>query len=64
MIQPPTPGATKMKPFGLAIDDLGRAWVAGSRNSTLGVVGPDGDLLAVIPSVDAPARSNCGARWA
>jgi hypothetical protein len=53
VIQPPTPGATKMKPFGLAIDDLGRAWVAGSRNSTLGVVGPDGDLLAVVPSANA-----------
>ena len=51
VIQPPTPGATKMKPFGLAIDDLGRAWVSGSRNSTLAVLGPDGDLLEVIPSV-------------
>jgi hypothetical protein len=53
VIQPPTSGATEMKPFGLALDDLGRAWVSGSRNSTLGVLGPDGDLLAVVPSRDA-----------
>ena len=57
VFQPPTPGATKMKPFGLAIDDLGRAWVSGSRNSTLGVLGPDGDLLAVIPSTDAAGQT-------
>jgi sugar lactone lactonase YvrE len=57
VIQPPTSGATEMKPFGLAIDDLGRAWVSGSRNSTLGVVGPDGDLLAVIPSTNAAGET-------
>jgi sugar lactone lactonase YvrE len=40
---------TPAKPFGLAIDNRGRAWVAGNFNSTVAVIGPEGDLIEVIP---------------
>ncbi len=56
VIQAEKPGQTKMKPFGLAIDDQGRAWVAGTRNSTLAVIGPNGDLLEVIGAANREGR--------
>ena len=51
---PPPAGSTDplnppMKPFGIAIDHQGNAWVTGSRNDTLAVIGPDGKVLEVIP---------------
>lgn len=47
------PGDGPVKPFGIAIDHQGNAWVIGSFNSTLAVYGPAGDLLELIPTVDA-----------
>jgi hypothetical protein len=46
------PGEGPVKPFGIAIDHQGNAWVTGSFNSTLAVYGPAGDLLELIPTVD------------
>jgi hypothetical protein len=48
-ILPPDPSGALMKPFGIAIDQAGNAWVTGSLNSTLAVLGPAGDVLEVIP---------------
>jgi sugar lactone lactonase YvrE len=45
-----------MKPFGIAIDHQGNAWVTGSRNDTLAVIGPDGKVLEVIPPVGPGGR--------
>jgi DNA-binding beta-propeller fold protein YncE len=46
------PGVGPVKPFGVAIDHEGNAWVTGSFNSTLAVYGPAGDLIELIPTVD------------
>ncbi len=55
---PPIDGSTtKMKPFGLAIDDQGNAWTAGNFNSTLAVIGPDGHVIEVIPSQGPDGRT-------
>jgi hypothetical protein len=48
-----TDGTPVVKPFGIAIDDRGDAWVAGNSNSTLTVLGPKGDVIEVIPSQDS-----------
>ena len=47
---PPLAGATgQMKPFGIAIDQRGDAWVTGSFNSTLAVVGAEGRVEVIAP---------------
>jgi hypothetical protein len=46
-----------MKPFGIAIDHQGNAWVTGSRNSTQAVIGPDGKVIEVIPPVGPGGRT-------
>lgn len=56
-IQPPASATAKMKPFGVAIDHAGNAWMTGSFNSTLAVIAPDGDVLAVFPPEDANAKT-------
>ena len=48
-----TDGTPVVKPFGIAIDDRGDAWVTGNSNSTLTVLGPKGDVIEVIPSQDS-----------
>jgi hypothetical protein len=40
------------KPFGIAIDPRGNAWVTGTLNSTMAVYGPKGKLLQLIPSMN------------
>jgi hypothetical protein len=58
-IPPPVNASVaKMKPFGLAIDHQGNAWATGSFNSTLAVIGPDGQLIDVIPPEDAQGRTH------
>jgi hypothetical protein len=56
-IPPVDASATKMKPFGIAIDHRGNAWATGSLNSTLAVLGPEGDLIEVIPPEDPHGRA-------
>ena len=43
------PRGRRMKPFGMAIDHRGNAWMSGNFNDTLAVFAPDGDLIDVIP---------------
>jgi sugar lactone lactonase YvrE len=54
---PPPVDASKMKPFGLAIDHRGNAWATGSFNSTLAVLGPNGKLIDVIPPEGPDGRT-------
>jgi hypothetical protein len=55
---PPLSGSTSaMKPFGLAIDAQGNAWVTGSLNSALAVIGPDGNVIGVIPPNDSRGKT-------
>ena len=56
-IPPIDASGTAMKPFGIAIDDQGKAWASGSFNSTLAVIGPAGDLLEVIPPAGPDGRT-------
>jgi hypothetical protein len=49
-----------MKPFGIAIDHKGNAWMAGSFNSTLAVVGPSGNVIDVIPPEDSNGITQLG----
>lgn len=47
---PPADSASgKMKPFGIAIDHQGSAWVTGSFNSTLAVIGLEGKVDVITP---------------
>lgn len=46
-----------MKPFGIAIDHQGNAWATGSRNSTLAVIGPRGNVIQVIPPEGPDGRT-------
>ncbi len=48
----PTGRTGQMKPFALAMDHEGNAWVTGSLNSTLAVIGPKGQKVELI---DPPA---------
>ncbi len=41
------------KPFGIALDAKGDAWVAGTLNSTMAVYGRKGKLLQLIPSMNS-----------
>jgi sugar lactone lactonase YvrE len=54
----PTPAGatTPMKPFGIAIDHAGNAWVTGSMNGTLAVIGPDFRVIEVIPPQSTDTR--------
>jgi len=54
-IPPPAGANEKMKPFGIAIDHRGSAWVTGSFNSTLAVIGSEGKV-DVIPPQAADGR--------
>ncbi len=36
------------KPFGLAIDGIGNAWVTGNRSDTVAVIGPAGNLIEIL----------------
>jgi hypothetical protein len=54
---PANASAAKMKPFGLAIDHQGNAWATGSFNSTLAVIGPEGNVIEVIPPEGPPGRT-------
>ena len=56
-IPPPANSSAAMKPFGIAIDHQGNAWVTGSRNSTQAVIGPDGKVIEVIPPVGPGGRT-------
>jgi hypothetical protein len=55
-IPPPAGATTPMKPFGIAIDPQGNAWVTGSMNGTIAVIGPDGKVIEVIPPQSADTR--------
>jgi hypothetical protein len=55
-IPPPAGATTPMKPFGIAIDRAGNAWVTGSMNGTLAVIGPDFKVVEVIPAQSADTR--------
>jgi len=55
-IPPPAGATTPMKPFGIAIDHAGNAWVTGSMNGTLAVIGPDFKVIEVIPAQSADTR--------
>lgn len=46
----------QMKPFGLALDHLGNAWVTGNFNSTLAVIGPKGQNVDVIHRPDQDTK--------
>lgn len=50
--------APVVKPFGIAIDHQGNAWVTGNLNSTLAVFGPNGDLIDVIPPEGPGGRTH------
>ena len=54
---PIPPSEVKMKPFGIAIDHQGNAWATGSRNSTLAVIGPRGNVIQVIPPEGPDGRT-------
>jgi hypothetical protein len=57
-IPPPvSAGAGKMKTFGIAIDHQGNAWATGSLNSTLAVIGPEGNVIEVIPPEGPQGRT-------
>src|SRR5262249_33011533 len=56
-IPSPEGSSAVMKPFGMAIDHEGNAWMTGSLNSTLAVIGPDGKVIEVIPSQDPNGRT-------
>ena len=47
----------QMKPFAIAIDDQGNAWVTGNLSSTLAVISPDGRNVDVIGPVDKSHRA-------
>jgi hypothetical protein len=53
-LQPPpgNPGAQLIKPFGLALDLDGNAWVAGNKSETLSVIAPDGTLIEALDGKD------------
>jgi DNA-binding beta-propeller fold protein YncE len=53
----PIPAPEKVKPFGIAIDHGGNAWVTGSFDSSLTVFGPDGDLIEHILAEDPLGRT-------
>jgi hypothetical protein len=57
-IPPPvSASAAKMKTFGIAIDHQGNAWATGSLNSTLAVIGPEGNVIEVIPPEGPQGRT-------
>jgi len=57
-IPPPVnASAAKMKTFGIAIDHQGNAWATGSLNSTLAVIGPEGNVIEVIPPKGPQGRT-------
>ena len=56
-IPPPADAGAKMKPFALAIDRDSNAWATGSRNSTLAVIGPEGEVIEVIPPTDPAGQT-------
>lgn len=45
-------GPPVQKPFGIAFDRSGDAWVTATLGSTVAVYGPEGDLIQSIPSVN------------
>jgi hypothetical protein len=56
-IPPPVNASARMKTFGIAIDHRGNAWTTGSLNSTLAVIGPEGNVLEVIPPQGPQGRT-------
>jgi hypothetical protein len=50
--QPSSTSTPVAKPFGIAIDSKGHAWVTGTLNSTMAVYGRKGKLIRLIPSVN------------
>jgi hypothetical protein len=53
----PTEKYGQMKPFGLAIDHRGNAWVSGNKSHTLAIIGPRGRRVQVIGPVDAHGKT-------
>jgi hypothetical protein len=53
----PTRKYGQMKPFGLAIDHNGNAWVSGNISSTLAVIDPKGRQVEVIGPQDSRGRT-------
>jgi len=53
----PADSTAAMKPFGMAIDHEGNSWTTGSLNSTLAVIGPNGEVSEVIPPQDPNGRT-------
>lgn len=47
----PAPGVPQIKPFGIAIDLDGNAWVTNNYNNTISIISPKGTLLATVPGV-------------
>ena len=56
-VPPPAGSSAPMKPFGIAIDHQGNAWITGSMNGTLAVIGPEGNVLEVVPPVGPGGRT-------
>jgi hypothetical protein len=46
----PNHPSRRIKPFGLAIDLAGNAWVTGSFNNTVTIIAPDGTVIATLTS--------------
>jgi len=44
-----TPGAPQVKPFGIALDLSGNAWITDNFNNTVSIVSPSGHLLNTLP---------------
>lgn len=44
-----TPGAPQVKPFGIALDLRGNAWITDNFNNTVSIVSPRGHLLNTLP---------------
>lgn len=53
----PSTGYPVAKPFGIAIDQKGDAWVTGGLNSTLAVYGPKGNLVQTFDSKAGSGRT-------
>lgn len=44
-----TPGQPAVKPFGIALDRHGNAWITDNFNNTVSIVSPDGKLIDTLP---------------
>ncbi len=50
----PLPGEPGFKPFGIALDTDGNAWVTNNFNDTISIIAPAGQLIHTLPALISP----------